>query len=123
MIKMVYCVKRRSDISQVEFRRYWLEEHGRLVRKFASTIKIRRYVQSHTIGTETNELLKISKGTSEPYDGIAEIWWDSWEGFAAAASPEGIAADQILMEDEKKFIDHSLSSVFFTEEYEILDLR
>lgn len=122
MIKLVYCVKRRGDTSPEEFRKHWLETHGALVRRFAEAIKIRRYVQSHTISPEANDFLKSSNGTGEPFDGITEIWWNNWEDFAAAASPEGMEADRILMEDERKFIDHSHSVVFFTEEHDIVAL-
>ncbi len=122
LIKMVYCVTRHPDVSQAEFQNHWFEVHGPLVKKYASAIKIRRYVQSHTLQSDVNDLLRASKGTVAPYDGIAELWWESWDDFAAAASPEGVEADQILMEDEKRFIDHSRSAVFFTEEHIICDV-
>ncbi|MFO8011024.1 MAG: EthD domain-containing protein [Dehalococcoidia bacterium] len=122
MIKLVYCVRRRSDISREEFSRYWLEEHGPLVKQYAGAIKIRRYVQSHTMDTEMNDALRLSKGTGEPFDGIAELWWDSWEDFAAAGSSEGLAANEILMEDEGKFVDYPRSAVFFTEEHEVFKI-
>ncbi len=35
MLKFVYCVRRRPDISLEEFRKYWLEHHGPLVRSYA----------------------------------------------------------------------------------------
>ena len=123
MIKLVYCVKRRNDISPEEFHRYWLEEHGVLVKRLAKTIRIRRYIQSHRIETEMNDFFRLSKGTDEPYDGIAEIWWDSWDELAAAGSPEGIEADKTLLEDERKFVDHARSVVFLTEEHEILETQ
>lgn len=120
MIKLVFCIKRRGDLSPEEFRRHWLEAHAALVRRFSGTIRICRYVQSHAFAPEANEWLRALKGTREAYDGIAEIWWRSWDDFAAAASPEGIEANRILMEDERQFVDHSRSVVFLTEEHEIL---
>ncbi|NQT74449.1 MAG: EthD domain-containing protein [Chloroflexi bacterium] len=123
MIKLVYCVKQRNDISPEEFHRYWLEEHRVLVKRLAITIRIRRYGQSHRIETEMNDFFRLSKGTGEPYDVITEIWWDSWDELAAAGSPEGIEADKTLLEDERKFVDHARSVVFLTEEHEILETQ
>ena len=37
MIKLVYIVRKRDDISFKDFSAYWLEKHGPLVRSFAKT--------------------------------------------------------------------------------------
>ena len=60
---LVFVIRRRKDRSPEEFHRYWLE--------------VRRYVQAHTTGGELNAALAGPRGTLEPYDGLAEIWWDS----------------------------------------------
>lgn len=122
MIKFVYCVARRQDISADEFHRYWLEEHGALVRSYMAVLKARRYTQSHTLETEANRLIREARGTGEPFDGIAEVWWDNTETLAAAMnSPEAQAAGKALIEDEAKFIDFTRSAVFLTEEYVIFE--
>ncbi len=46
MVKLVYIVKRRDDVSPAEFHKYWLEKHGPLVRSFAKVLNARKYVQS-----------------------------------------------------------------------------
>ncbi len=52
-----------------------------------------------------------------PYDGVAEIWWNSREAAAeAAGTPEGREASRELLEDERKFIDFSRSSLWFAME-------
>src|ERR1700734_2839387 len=38
MVKLVYCVRRREDVAEDEFHRYWLDEHGPLVRSVADAI-------------------------------------------------------------------------------------
>ena len=56
----------------------------------------------------------------DAFDGVAEVWWDSREALTAAvSSPEGQAAGDELLEDERKFIDLARSSLFLTEEHEI----
>src|SRR5215469_4416545 len=93
MIKLVYVVRRRADVSPEEFRKYWLEHHGPLVQSFAKNARARRYVQSHTIDTPVNSLLAQSRRMGDPYDGITEIWWDSLEDLVLVLnSAEGRAA-------------------------------
>lgn len=124
MIKLVYCVRKRDDVSADEFYRYWLDEHGPLVRSFAKAIAALRYVQSHTVSPETNAELQASRGLAPPYEGITEVWWNSPEDMAAALGTKaGIEAGLALIEDEARFVDFSRSSVFMTEEHEIFDYR
>jgi uncharacterized protein (TIGR02118 family) len=122
MIKLVYCIRRREDVTPEEFHRYWLEEHGPLVRSVADAIGAARYVQSHTVQPELNELLRASRGSEEPYDGITEVWWDSLADLQAGMeTTAGQDAQRRLMEDESTFIDFARSRVFITEEHAIFD--
>ena len=122
MIKLIFCIKRQSLMSRAEFQEYWLKHHGPLFQKFAETYRAVRYVQSHTIDSPLNENLKKSRGLSDEYDGIAEIWWQSEEDFVAAiSSPEGQKLRAMFIEDEAKFINMSASSAFFTVEHVIVD--
>jgi uncharacterized protein (TIGR02118 family) len=123
MIKFVYCVRRRPEMSVEAFRKYWLENHGPLVRSFAKALRAKRYVQSHTLDTPLNTYAQQPRGTKPAYDGITEVWWDKAEDLIAALStPEGQAANQTLAEDEARFCDLPNCSVFFTEEHTIFDL-
>ena len=120
MIKLVYCVRKRSDISDVEFRRYWLEEHGPRARGHAKAIGADRYVQSHTLDSEINQGFRESRGTGPAYDGITEMWWADMGAFEKSLSSEaGIAAGMDLLEDERRFVDAEASAIFLTEEHEI----
>ena len=123
MIKLVYVVRRRSDVAPEEFRRYWLEEHAPLVKSIAPEHGSRRYVQSHTIDTPINDALVDSRGMAPWYDGITEIWADSLEAMQAElASEKGQQAFGRLGEDEAKFIDIANSTMFLTEEHTIFDV-
>lgn len=123
MLKFVYCVRRRPEMSPEAFRKYWLENHGPLVRSFATTLKAKRYVQSHTLDNPLlNAAAQQPRGTKPAYDGITEVWWDSVEDLAAALqSPEGQEANRRLAEDEARFCDLPNCSVFFTQEHTIFD--
>ncbi len=122
MIKLVYCVRRKQDLPQEEFHRYWYEVHGPLVRKYAQALRIRRYVQVHTLNSPINQALGQQRGCQvEPYDGLAELWWDSMDDFLSAAqTPEGREAARALAEDEARFIDHARSTLFLAEDKEII---
>jgi len=123
MIKLVYIVRKRADISDKDFHEYWLNQHGPLVRSFAKSMRAKKYVQSHTIHEEAGKQIRGTRPKmKETYDGITEVWWDSLEDFTLVADPEeGAKAARALLEDEAKFIDFEHSSIFLTEEHEIFD--
>jgi len=120
MIKFVYCIRRLPTLSREEFQRYWLETHGPLSRERDPALGVKRYVQVHTLDSPMNEVLRKSRGGGEPYDGVAELWWDSIEDMAAAtATPDGLRAGQELFEDERRFIDFQRSALWVAQEHEI----
>ncbi len=122
MIKLVYIVRKRDDVSAQDFHTYWLEKHGPLVRSVAKALRARRYVQSHTIAPEIGAQIAASRGMGAGYDGITEVWWDSMEELAAGSgSAEGREAGRRLIEDEAKFVDLKRSFIFLTEEHTIFD--
>src|SRR5439155_34562 len=77
-------LRRSSHLSRAEFQRYWREMHGPLVRRHAASLRIRRYVQLHTLEDALNDALRGTRGGPEAYDGVAELWWESREALAAA---------------------------------------
>ena len=121
MVKLVFCLHRRSDVDEAEFHRYWREVHGPLAASFAPVLGIRKYVQLHTTAGVPGEAIASDRGAPAPFDGVAELWFDSVDALVAAAlTPEGAAAAQTLHADEAAFIDHSRSPIFLTEEHPVL---
>lgn len=122
MIKLVFCLRRLPHLSRDEFQSYWREQHGPLVRSHATALRIRRYVQTHTTDDTTHAALRSSRGAPEPFDGVAELWWDSLEDMAAAvATEQGRRAGRELLSDERKFIDHARSPLWFAHEYLVVE--
>ena len=122
MIKLVYCVRRRADISREEFFRYWLENHGPLFEGVAHALRARRYVQSHATQFEATEELSKSRGLGEPFDGITEAWWASLDDLSQAMqTDEGREAARQLQADEAKFVNFSESRLMLTEEHTVFD--
>lgn len=106
MIRLTFCLRRRQEMSLPDFQIYWRKKHGPLVARYSTLLRIRKYVQVHTMEDPLNKELQNSRGAAEPYDGVAELWWDArQELLEAVESPEGQEAVQALVEDEKNFID------------------
>ena len=122
MIKLVFCLHRLPTLSVSEFQRYWFDNHAELVRRHAPTLRIRRYTQSHTFSdVRLSPAIDSRGGPTDPFDGVAELWWDSAEDLIEAAStPEGVNAGLALLEDERTFIDLANSPMFFSTEHVVL---
>jgi hypothetical protein len=92
------------------------------VLSLARALNMRRYVQLHTAAHPVNDALQKSRGAPEPYDGIAEVWFDSVEAMTApGATPEGKAALRALREDETRFIDGARSPLWVGAEHVLVD--
>lgn len=121
MIKLVYCLRRRPELTREEFQRYWREKHAPLVKKHAATLGIKRYVQVHSFDHERSAPIQQSRGGPAEYDGVAELWYESFEALAALRSPEATAAGRELLEDERQFIDLANSPLWWAEERLIIE--
>ena len=105
MIKLVYCIRKRTDLDDAEFLRYWRDVHGPLGARIPG---LRRLVQSHA--------LTIPGDRRPDFDGVAELWLDDIESLLAAReSPEWRAST----EDEANFLDPSGSAYLVTAEHEV----
>ena len=117
MIKLTFALTRRSELSREAFQAYWYDHHAPLVASFREVLRIRRYVQLYSLPLEVSEGIRQSRGGPDGYDGVAQLWWDSFDDLAANASnPEAIEAGRRLLEDEKTFIDLSRSPLWWGEE-------
>jgi EthD domain len=88
----------------------------------AKALRIRRYTQGHTF-TDTRIAPAVNARGCQvpPYDGVAEVYWETVEDLLDGAnSAEGRAAGRALLEDERRFIDLPNSSQFFVREHEIV---
>jgi uncharacterized protein (TIGR02118 family) len=118
MIKLIFCLRRREGMSRDEFQTYWREHHAPLVASVAEVLRIRRYVQSHGFDDPRLAATADVRGcVVEPYDGVAELHFDSVEDIVATgASAEAREAGRMLLEDERTFIDLANSPLFWVRE-------
>ena len=96
MVKVVVLLTKKDGMTGEEFRRYWREVHGPMGERMPG---VRRYVQNH------------AATDGAPYDGIAEMWFDSMEAMQAAFTSEAaqeaardvpnfLASQQVVMVEE-----------------------
>jgi uncharacterized protein (TIGR02118 family) len=108
MIKLVYCITKRPDLTDAEFFDYWRNIHGPIGARIPG---LRRLVQSHTIVGQ-------SEFPAPDFHGMAELWFDDLAALAAARqSPEWHASTA----DEANFIDQTKVALFVTEEFTIAE--
>lgn len=122
MIKMIFCLRRRAELSPAEFQSYWREQHAPLVAEVAPLLRIRRYVQSHSFDDPRLAGPVAARGaTVPPYDGVAELYWDSIDDLVAVNdSKEAREAGRRLLEDERTFIDLPQSPLFWVREHHVI---
>ena len=117
MIKLTFALVRRPDFTREAFQTYWLETHAPLVASVRDVLRIRRYVQLHSADPAVSADIRASRNGPEQYDGVAQLWFDSFDDLAAGASdPEAAKAGRMLLEDERRFIDLEKSPLWWGEE-------
>ena len=117
MLKLTFCLRRLPALSLAEFQDYWLNKHGPLVRSLQPALGMVRYVQLHRLPGDLADGMRRVRGAPEPYDGVAELWWESEESYRAAGrNPEAREAGRVLLADEAKFIDLAHSPLWLNHE-------
>jgi uncharacterized protein (TIGR02118 family) len=116
VIKLTFCLRRLPSLSREAFQQYWFETHAPLVASVKDVLRIRRYVQLHSLPAETSAPLRHARAGPEDYDGVAQLWWDSFEAMAPRDDAKAAEAGRLLLEDERKFIDLPNSPLWWGEE-------
>jgi uncharacterized protein (TIGR02118 family) len=66
-------LKRKEGMSPEEFSDYWITKHAPIAGEG----------YEHLLGYVVNAVTRVPEGQQAPYDGIAELTWDSRDGFKA----------------------------------------
>lgn len=117
MIRLVRCLKRRSDVTAEAFRRFWNDaEYLELSEQICNATKAVRITRNLTLQVELNRALMEFHDQDEPYDGVVEIWWQNAQVLTAAIAEQDASDIQLRYNAfEDDYIDRSASSFFFTE--------
>ena len=93
-------------MSSAQFFEYWRNVHGPIGARIPGLV---RFVQSHVV-TDPGDR------AAPDFDGMAELWFNSWGDLIGARScPEWAASSA----DEANFINSKKLAYFVTDEYEI----
>jgi uncharacterized protein (TIGR02118 family) len=123
MMKIAFCLRRLPQLTPQEFQRHWYDVHAPLVRKYQAVLKIVRYVQFHGGLSPLTDKLRTFRGSPDPYDGLAEIWYASRAALETLGKdPNARAASRELLDDERRFVDLSRSPIWAGEEREIISI-
>ena len=80
MVKLIYCISKKPEMSVEQFQTYWRETHAPIA---AAIPGLRRYVQCHVVP-------ELYARQAPPYDGAAELWFDDLDAMRVG---DAIAGD------------------------------
>lgn len=104
--RFMFFYNKRADLTYDEFKRHVMEIHVPMVTKLPG---LKRYQQSFNINWPPT-------GDGLPYDGIAELWFESQADFEAAmSSPEAA----IAVEDRPKILDENTLAMMVVKEHPV----
>ncbi len=105
MIKLTYLIFPRDDLDREQARKLWVEDHGAMMQRHASTLRVARYVQTPHVPHPLNEAMAAVRGVEHRMPlGLAEIYWASQDDLEFSfRDPDGRRAYRELVEDEKRF--------------------
>lgn len=120
MITFIQCIRRKPDLSIQDFRREWKAYQGKAT-ELARAINATGLSFCTTLAVEENLQVMLTRGTSEPYDGIAQMRLSNAPKTIEALGREPARS---LMRDfqamQARFIDLESSSFFFTAEETVI---
>ena len=113
MIKFIQCVRSRSDLSLQQFREYWQQYEAR-VRRVAEVSGALRATLDTGLAVDANLDVMASRGTTAPFEGVAEILWERSPDLAALAQDPAVrAAIGAMRQLQAEFVDLERSTFFF----------
>jgi len=92
MFKAHIWLKKKQGMSDEDFRSYWLEKHAVIARDGYE------HLRSYVVNVPTG----APQGQETPFDGVAELTWDSRDDFVADMKSE---ASQAGSDDLATFTD------------------
>lgn len=103
---LAMALRRRDELSRPEFQRYWSTNHAELGRQVPGS---QGYRQVHTDAALTDEARRVLRLNGPDYDGVAVACYADQAAFLGIMANEAVV--QRLLEDERRFIDHSAAAM------------
>ena len=120
MITFVQCIRKKPEMSIQDFRREWKVYRDKAA-ELAKAINATGLSFCTTLAVEENLQVMLTRGTSKPYDGIAQMRIANAPRTIEALGRE--PARSLMLEFQAmqtRFIDLERSSFFFTSEETVI---
>jgi len=97
MLKVMFFIKRRADLTLEQFREHYETVHVPL--SFEHLPLMRRHARNY---------VHRRKGAPEPdYDCVTECWFDDWDALKATSALIATEKKDLIAADEARFMDRS----------------
>lgn len=121
MITFIQCVRRRPELSIQQFRESWHAYAAKAEALARATGAIGLFMNT-TLAVERNLHVRLSRGTSEPFDGVLKLCWSNAAGMQEQLErPEVADALEAFENLQQTFLDLERSSFFFASEETLVD--
>ena len=121
MINVVYCMRRRGDMTLEQFLRHWGEVHAPIVMRNLSVLRLAGYQRIEPRTHEMSPQIERRNISQAPYDGIAMLTWANEEDFEQSLKdPAALEVQRELARDEKLFVDATQSCRWVAEAVRLL---
>lgn len=120
VMRLHFALRPPEHLGETEARRYWLEEHGPLIRSHSPARGLIAYNQVHRRDHPLASAFTAPRGTTaRPFLGHAESWFERPAGTRPLAETQ--TAMDAAIEDERQFIDFSASTILVGKEFVFID--
>lgn len=134
MQKPTFCLRRKAGMSREDLLAYWKDRHGPRVSGHLKAMGCRKYVRAKALDGKLAAAVARSRGGPEPFDGVAELWFDDAESsipssdvltcrMAHGGTGDGRAAAKDLYKDEQTFIHIQNSVIFLSEHQPVVEAK
>ena len=121
MIKLIQCIRRRSELSTDEFLALW-ERYGIRLRDLALQMGASGARISTTLDSPINAAMAEARGARQAYDGVAEVLWKR-RGELLANACDAVTRERLaaFRKSQEAFADIAYSQFFFVHELDLFE--
>jgi len=110
MINVVYCMRRRADLTLQQFLDHWGNVHAPIVMRNLAVLRLAGYQRIEPRVHEMSPQIERRNISAAPYDGIAMLSWATEEDLQRSLTdPQALDVQRELARDEKLFVDATTS--------------
>jgi hypothetical protein len=110
MIEVVYCMRRKADLTLEAFLKHWAEVHAPIVTANLGVLRLSGYERIVPLPHRFSERVERRRAMLAPFDGVARLTWATESDLQHAfEGEEALAVQRLLANDEARFVDPSSS--------------